>query len=140
MSTALRHYKKAAEYNICGTPAEDTNSVTDASQIIVKHSTPSATNGVFRYKKASDLWTYIASKIRSTFGFSNSAVLSAANGGTGATNLQQVTVGSASNITVYTSTGSGATPAATYTTRKVIMSTAKPTAADGNNGDIWIKY
>ena len=67
-------------------------------------------------------------------------ILTPANGGTGTNDLRNVSVGSATSITVHTSTGSGAAPQATYTTRKIILSTKAPGAADGNNGDIWIKY
>lgn len=76
---------KAAEYNITGGMSESTNAITDSDQITFKRSSVSATNGVFVYKTASRLWTYILGKIRSTFGFASDNILPISNGGTGAT-------------------------------------------------------
>lgn len=73
---------RGAEYNINGGMTESLAAVTDASQIAFKYSSPSASVGVFVYKKAALLWEWIASKIRSTFGFSTGGVLPVKNGGT----------------------------------------------------------
>ena len=78
---------KAAEYNINGGMVESTETIGDDHQITFKRTTPSTTNGVFIYKKASMLWAYILGKIRSTFGFSSDNVLPRSNGGTGASTL-----------------------------------------------------
>ncbi|MBR6640589.1 MAG: hypothetical protein IKL08_00120, partial [Clostridia bacterium] len=140
ISAASSQAAKTAEYYINGSIGENTAAVSDNTWMLFRNTSPSLTAGQYCRKKASALWTYIEGKIRSVFGFSASNVLSTTKGGTGTTSLSSVTVGNASGITVYTSTGSGATPTASYTTRKVIVSTAEPTASDGTTGDIWIKY
>lgn len=76
---------KAAEYNISGGMSESTNTIDDGDQITFKQSSPSASSGVFIYKTASRLWTYILGKIRSTFGFASDNILPISNGGTGNT-------------------------------------------------------
>jgi hypothetical protein len=140
ISNSSSQAAKTAEYYINGSIGESTAAVTDDTWMLFRHNSPSLTAGQYCRKKASALWTYLASKIRNTFGFNTNNILQPANGGTGVTSLDSMTAGSAKSLTVYTSTGSGATPQATYTARKVIMSTIPPTAADGSNGDIWIKY
>lgn len=77
---------RAAEYAICNDMPEAAQAISDTHQIVYKSAVGSTTRGALIYKSASALWTYIAGKIRSTFGFSSSNVLPVANGGTGATN------------------------------------------------------
>ena len=77
--------EKVAQVNLLKDMSESTNPIDDDGQLVFKYTTPDSSRGVLLYKKASTLWTYIAGKIRETFGFSNSNVLTVAKGGTGAT-------------------------------------------------------
>jgi hypothetical protein len=145
ISNASSQAAKTAEYYINGSIGENTSSVTDDTWMLFRQNSPTLAAGQYCRKKASKLWDYLVGKIRSTFGFNyfnSTNVLSPTNGGTGATDLQNVHVGSAENITVYTSTGNGATPQNTHKARKIIISNAAPKPADcsGRDGDIWIKY
>ena len=90
---------KGAEYNISGSIGESTAAIVDDTALVMKYGTPSASNGVFRHFKASLLWTWIASKIRSVFGFSSSNVLPVANGGTGNTTGKAAAAGAADKLT-----------------------------------------
>lgn len=82
---------REAEYNICKDMNESTSATNDASLFVCKlNASASKTNGVLTYKKGSDIWTWIASKIRSVFGFTQGGVLPAANGGTGKTSLSEL--------------------------------------------------
>lgn len=78
-----------AEYNINGGMGESTTETGDDTPLVFKKLTPSESGGVFYYKKASNLWDYIAKKIRSIFGFSSNNVLPIANGGTGGTTANE---------------------------------------------------
>jgi hypothetical protein len=121
---------KTAEYYINGAINETTAAVTDNTQIICKRETTSESAGFCERKKASILWNYIANKIRSTFGFNSSNVLPVANGGTGQTSLDNVTVGISKKIkTTMNGTDKNST---------IMISTNPP--ADGLEGDIWIVY
>lgn len=79
---------RAAEYAICNDMPEAAQAISDTHQIVYKSAAGSTTRGALIYSKVSALWTYIAGKIRSTFGFSSSNVLPVANGGTGAANAE----------------------------------------------------
>lgn len=76
---------KGAEYNINGSMSADSAAIADADNIVFKVVSPSATNGVFRSKTMAQMWVWIASKVRSVFGFSASNVLGTSHGGTGNT-------------------------------------------------------
>lgn len=79
---------KASQYALLGA-MEDVGTVpTDNSNFLLRYSSPSATQGVVFSCKASLVWSYIASKIRSTFGFNGSNVLKVSNGGTGGTSAK----------------------------------------------------
>lgn len=78
---------KAAQYNLLKDMNSDTTTVTDDLRVVAAHTKPNTTNGAVAYKKMSYFWTYIANKIRSTFGFSDSNVLPVKNGGTGVSML-----------------------------------------------------
>lgn len=59
---------RAAEYNICNDMSESTASTSDSTLIVCKlNASASTTNGALTYKKASDVWTWIANKIKSVF-------------------------------------------------------------------------
>lgn len=67
-------------------------------------------------------------------------VLQASNGGTGASKLDDVTVGKAKSMAIYTKSDSGISKDPSYTSAKIILSTYAPADTEGANGDIWIKY
>lgn len=87
---------KGAEYNILGSMAESTNAITDDSQVVFKYSSPSATQGVTLWKKASLIWNYIKGKADSIYlkltggTISNTAsrALNIKRNATGAANIQ----------------------------------------------------
>jgi hypothetical protein len=132
-----------------------TAQINDNTQIIFKRDDVTSTEkGFCVRRKASQLWTYIASKIREIFGFSTENVLSTNNGGTGATSLDNITVGKA------TADASGLSLRKNYykiSTGSIIptesnnqngpwitISSDDPTklynGQHGNNGDIWIVH
>ena len=76
---------KGGQYSLLNGMAEQTADATDDTYILAAHTSASASNGFAAKRKLSNVWTYIAGKIRSVFGFSSSNVLPVANGGTGAT-------------------------------------------------------
>lgn len=78
---------REAEFNISGDIIEYNTSMSDNSQIVCKHQEPNASTGTFFYRTAGTLWSYIAGKIRSVFGFTSKNVLPVANGGTGETSI-----------------------------------------------------
>ena len=53
---------KGAEYNILKGMSESTEAITDDTAVVFKQTSPSATNGVTIWKKASLLWNYIKAK------------------------------------------------------------------------------
>ena len=75
---------KGAQYAILNDMNNFDDAVHDGHQAVFRTTAPSATNGVLLHTKMSNVWNYIAGKIRSLFGFSSSNVLSVKNGGTGA--------------------------------------------------------
>lgn len=76
---------KAANNAVCGSLTEETGALSDDTLFAGAYMNPSDTNGGIYKRKASTVWNYILSKIRSTFGFSTSNVLPVSHGGTGAT-------------------------------------------------------
>lgn len=79
---------KAAEYNILGGMITDGSDPTDASYFAMVRGEPSSEGGVLFKRKGTNVWNWIASKIRSTFGFNSSNVLTVAKGGTGSTSAK----------------------------------------------------
>lgn len=55
----------------------------DSSLFTFAYVSSSSTNGALHKRTGLNVWNWIASKIRSTFGFNSSNVLTVANGGTG---------------------------------------------------------
>jgi hypothetical protein len=153
ISNSSSQAAKTAEYYINGSIGESTATVTDDTWMLFRHNSPSLTAGQYCRKKASALWTYIAGKIRSVFGFNTSNVLSVANGGTGATTLNNITVGNASKATSdangtnirenYYRNASGARSSG-ETGRRITIDTRDPNSVSSGNhgaeGDIWIVY
>lgn len=77
---------KAAQYNLLNNIGETAAaSAYDTTKFAFKTDEASSANGVLRTITGLKVWTYIADKIRSTFGFSSSNVLPISHGGTGAT-------------------------------------------------------
>ena len=76
---------KAAQHAMTSSAEEQTAAATDDTYILAAHTSASAENGFIAKRKLSNLWAYIAGKIRSVFGFSSANVLPVSNGGTGAT-------------------------------------------------------
>lgn len=76
---------KGGQYALLNDAAEQTAAASDDTYVLAAHTSASASNGFAAKRKLSNIWTYIAGKIRSVFGFSSSNVLPVANGGTGAT-------------------------------------------------------
>ena len=76
---------KAAQYNLLNDMAEFASNATDTSKFIMEAGSPSAAAGAVAKCSASYVWNWIVTKIRSTFGFNSSNVLTVAKGGTGGT-------------------------------------------------------
>ena len=76
---------KAAQYNLLNSIAAEDGNPEDSSLFTFAYASPSSTNGALYKRTGSNVWNWIASKIRSTFGFNSSNVLPVANGGTGST-------------------------------------------------------
>lgn len=109
---------KAAQNALLSDMNEATTSISDDATVVYAYATPADGQGAVYKRKALYIWNYIASKIRSTFGFSSSNVLPVSNGGTGATttaiaadNLQVYSIGiresipDNSNLNNYTAVG-----------------------------------
>lgn len=79
---------KAAEYNILGGMITDGSDPNDASNFAMVRGEPSSAGGVLFKCKGASVWNWIASKIRSTFGFNASNVLTVTKGGTGSTSAK----------------------------------------------------
>lgn len=62
--------------------------VGDDSFFVGYYQSPSDATGALYKRVSSDIWNWIVSKIRSTFGFNSSNVLPVANGGTGSTSVK----------------------------------------------------
>ena len=76
---------KAAQYNLLNGIAAEDGSPEDSSLFTFTYVSPSSANGVLYKRTGSNVWNWIVTKIRSTFGFNSSNVLSVAKGGTGGT-------------------------------------------------------
>lgn len=92
---------KAAQYNICSEMTEATTDGSDEALFTFTATNPSASTGVFIKRPGARVWNWIASKIRSVFGFNSSNVLPVANGGTGANNTVDARNNLMSDGTIY---------------------------------------
>ena len=79
---------KAAQYNLLNGIGEVDVNINDGSLFTFTYVTPSSTNGVLYKSAGSNVWNWIVGKIRSTFGFNSSNVLTVAKGGTGSTSAK----------------------------------------------------
>lgn len=120
---------KAAQYSLLnGITAED-GSPNDDSLFTFSYISSSSANGVLYKRTGSNVWNWIVSKIRSTFGFNSSNVLPVANGGTGATSAASART----NLSVYSKAEVDGK------VQKVVYGTGN-IPGDAANGTIYIQY
>lgn len=122
----------------------------DNAQIVFKYASPDETRdktGVYTGKGAlytrelRYLWNYLVTKIRTVFGFSNNNVLKAANGGTGQTDLDKVTIGQAKKIKVSYKKDTATAATDVYSNITIAPSASYPNGPTGGaNGDIMILF
>lgn len=74
---------KAAQNALLNDMNVSSDALADSSMLVGYNASPSASNGAVHKRSMSTIWDYIASKIRSVFGFSSSNVLPISHGGTG---------------------------------------------------------
>lgn len=79
---------KAAQYNLLNSIATEDGSPEDSSLFTLAYLSPTSANGALYKRTGSNVWNWIVSKIRSTFGFNSSNVLTVAKGGTGSTSAR----------------------------------------------------
>lgn len=79
---------KAAQNALLANINTVSTDVGDDSFFVGYYQKPSDATGALYKRVGSDIWNWIVSKIRSTFGFSSSNVLPVANGGTGSTSVK----------------------------------------------------
>jgi hypothetical protein len=93
---------KVAQYNLLNSIDTEDGNPEDTSLFTFAYVSPSSTNGVLYKRTGSNVWSWIASKIRSTFGFNSSNVLPVSHGGTGLTDNPSILVnlesGSATDV------------------------------------------
>lgn len=120
---------KAAQNALLGNMNEVTTDSTDISEFVMCFTNPTDNNGAVCKRKAPYVWNWIASKIRSVFGFNASNVLTLANGGTSATS----SASARSNLNVYSKAEvDGKVPKVVYGTGNI--------PSDAENGTIYIQY
>lgn len=141
---------RKAEYNI-NSDMELFNSGDDIpddyTQIVFKYKVPTAEKGALYTRHVTQLWTYIAKKIRTVFGFNDNNVLKVANGGTGQKNLNDVTVGKADKVKIrsgYYNSKTKKFSANTYH-NDIVVGNMSPEEYETNitnleNGTVYIKY
>ena len=76
---------KSAQYALLNGMNEVPDIATDNTLVVTKYTKPGTDVGAVCFRKLSCFTDWVASKVRSTFGFGSSNVLSVTNGGTGAT-------------------------------------------------------
>lgn len=79
---------KAAQNALLANIDTVSTDVGDESFFVGYYQSPSDATGALYKRVSSDIWNWIVSKIRSTFGFNSSNVLPVANGGTGSTSAK----------------------------------------------------
>ena len=120
---------KAAQNSLLNDMNVSSDPLTDSSMLVGYNASPSASNGAVHKRSMTTIWDYVASKIRSTFGFNSSNVLQMSRGGTGATSAASART----NLDVYSKTEvDGKVPKVVYGTGNI------PSSAE--NGTIYIQY
>lgn len=76
---------KAAQYNLLASMNSADYAVSDETLVVTAYTTGTVDDGAIYKRPVTTVWNYIAAKIRSTFGFTSSNVLTVAKGGTGGT-------------------------------------------------------
>ena len=79
---------KVAQYNLLNSINSEDGNIGDSSLFAFAYTSPSSTTGVLYKRNGTNVWNWIVSKIRSTFGFNASNVLPVTNGGTGSTSAK----------------------------------------------------
>ena len=148
---------KVARYNLLNDVTAEDSIPEDSSLFTFAYLTASSTNGVLFKRTGSNVWNWIISKIRSTFGFSSNNVLPVANGGTGLTENPSVLVNlgsdNASNVlsssprpgvtgtlpVSHGGTGATAPGVAMLSNLGIKFGTASPPST-GTPGSIYIQY
>lgn len=80
---------KAAQNALLNDMNVSSDTLSDSSMIIGYNDSPSASNGAIHKRSVTTVWDYIATKVRSVFGFDSSNVLPVSHGGTGSTTAQE---------------------------------------------------
>lgn len=120
---------KAAQNSLLNDMNVSSDPLTDSSMLVGYNASPSVSNGAVHKRSMTTIWDYVASKIRSTFGFSSSNVLQVSRGGTGATSAASART----NLDVYSKAEvDGKVPKVVYGTGNI------PSSAE--NGTIYIQY
>lgn len=120
---------KAAQNSLLNDMNVSSDALTDGSMLVGYNISPSASNGAVHKRSVLTVWNYIVGKIRSTFGFTSSNVLTTSNGGTGASNAASART----NLGVYSkSEVDGKVPKVVYGTGNI--------PGDAANGTIYIQY
>ena len=93
---------KAAQNSLLNDMNVSSDALTDSSMLVGYNASPSASNGAVHKRSVLTIWNYVVGKIRSTFGFTSSNVLSVSHGGTGLTSNPSMLVnlgsGNTSNV------------------------------------------
>lgn len=120
---------KAAQYNLLSNIDVVDGGSDDGSLFAFAYASPSSAIGALYKRTGLNVWNWIVSKIRSTFGFNSSNVLPVANGGTSATSAASART----NLDVYSKAEvDGKVPKVVYGTGNI------PSSAE--NGTIYIQY
>ena len=148
---------KAAQNALLADINSASDDASDETIFVGYYNSPSDANGAIYKRAASTVWNWIASKIRSVFGFSSSNVLPVANGGTGIAENPSVLVNlgseNASNVlsnsprpgvtgtlpVSHGGTGATAPGVAMLSNLGIKFGTASPPST-GTPGSIYIQY
>lgn len=119
--------------NLVNSVSENSAAPSDASRFLM----PTSDRSVV-WRSAANVWTWIASKVRSTFGFGSTNVLGVSNGGTGATTA----AAARSNLAITPANIGAAATSHTHTAASIGAAAASHTHAATNitSGVLPVKY